>query len=109
MKVVLLLVAIYALIINQALKQVDSKEGIKEVKKESKSNEPTHYINASLIPVSPFAIESEIRPASMESRNPGQPGYLLKRNISSPEIYKVQNALHPINYPYQPTLEKKRS
>ncbi|PZR25769.1 MAG: hypothetical protein DI535_17055 [Citrobacter freundii] len=109
MKVVLLLVAIYALIINQALKQVDSKDVIKEVKKARKINEPARYINASSIPVSPFAIESEIRPVSMESRHPVQPGSLLKQNISYPEIYKVNSALYPINYPYQSTSEKKRS
>lgn len=109
MKVVLLLVAIYALIINQALKQVDSKQIRQQVRKDKKADQSTHYINAALTPVAPFEIDAEPDPAYIDARHLLQPVYLLQRDISNPEIYKKVNALYPVSYPHPIIPEKKRS
>jgi|GEM_PF-6020811 len=108
MKVVLLLVAIYALIINQSLKQVNGKPLIQEAKKERKPNKSIHYIDGASISVTPFAIESDMRPASSDEKNPVLPAFLVQPDRSSPALYyKPQNAFSPISYPYQAISEKK--
>lgn len=106
MKVILLLVAVYALIINQALKQADSKAEMR-VKKEKRTVQSPGdtYVNNVYKENNP-TLETERRHLHQAAELPASYMYPVE---NMPGELKPRNLLFPINYPYQASADKRRS
>src|SRR5262249_36783610 len=108
MKIILLLVAVYALIINQALKQADSKPVI-QAKKDRHVDQTGNdlYLNTALRE-NDRGMERQIKRISIEKQNDFTPNFLFQRETEQ-DYLKPQILLFPINCPYPANLEKRRS
>ena len=107
MKVVLLLVAVYALIINQALKQVDSKQTTNKKGRNNQQAGRNMYMNPGLNTTDPLT-DAETRQPSNNTKTPVSPGYLFQRENDGDQS-EPQNLIYPINYSYPVNLDKRRS
>ncbi|MCG2616108.1 hypothetical protein LZZ85_17560 [Terrimonas sp. NA20] len=105
MKVLLLIIAIYALIFNQASKQVDVKASM-EVKHIKKGPGPGEniYLHRGSVPVE----GSPLRQISEKMIRSATPGYMFQPAVMR-ENELQQSLFHPVYYPNPVNIEGRKS
>jgi hypothetical protein len=107
MKVLLLIVAIYALIINQALKQVDRKP-VTKVKKNMVIHPPNHiYVDASS--GQDLADPAMMIKYRLDDKDLPSSGDLMIQPGKSKKQVKPQHLLYPLDYSYPASMDKRKS